>query len=578
EVDSALNNKVDTTTLTTDYYNKTETGNLLNNKADKTVLESYYNKSDIDGKLTNKVDTTTLNNYDLSTEVDSKVKGVSDKVGDLRTLETGVKNTVVAAINEVKRAQTEAGKVTNLNDLGDVNASAPRKGQFLGWDQDTSKWVSKNVETDGMDTHMADFNNPHRTTISNLNDTTINTPKANQVLVYNGTKWINKDVSLDDSNYAKKNEANVFTKKQSGIDGTEDVNFVTLRQLKTKVGLTGNETIQGNKIFSSPIIIPNATANNHSLPLGQANTLYSKLLTQNLKWTVGTGGTHLTLKQALDEACKYKALPSYTITISLKSGYTVNESITYSYVDLGFVTITSENNEEIDSSVSFKFFNSAVPKIDVVFNMIEKNLVAFFNRCLNSLTITSNGGFKNLSKAYITNSFVYINAKALTFNGNYTVYTEICRLDNVIGDFNVKLFSFDVTSTSQLSPYMFILRNTYIFSVFDSFISNFISGINAYIIHMINSKITFINSNIVFKGLLSGIFSLVNSEVALHGVTTIKSQLPKSSIIFNFIVGSKVTKLIGYKTNVTITLGNSQLSNISEGILDTKGNFLQKLI
>ncbi|EAI2216802.1 hypothetical protein E2J16_08210, partial [Campylobacter coli] len=414
EIETSLSTKVDTTTLTTNHYNKTETDNLLNNKADKTVLENYYNKSDIDGKLANKVDTTTLGNYDLSTEVDSKVKVVSDKVGNLSTLETGVKSTVVAAINEVKRAQTEAGKVTNLNDLGDVNASVPRRGQFLGWDQDTRKWVSKNVETDGMDTHMADFNNPHRTTINNLNDTTINTPKANQVLVYNGTKWINKDVPLNDSNYAKKNEANIFTKKQSGIDGTEDANFVTLRQLKTKVGLTGNETINGNKTFSSPIIIPNATANNHALPLGQADNRYSTLLTENLEWTVGAGGTHLTLKQALDEACKYKALPSCIITISLKSGYTVNESITYSYVDLGFVTITSENNAEINSSVSFNFSDSVVPKIDVVFNMTEKNKVAFFNRCLNSLIITRNGGFKNLSKFYITNSFVNINAKALT--------------------------------------------------------------------------------------------------------------------------------------------------------------------
>ncbi|EKQ8056057.1 hypothetical protein P6X57_000799 [Campylobacter coli] len=577
EIDTSLSTKVDTTTLTTNHYNKTETDNLLNNKADKTVLENYYNKSDIDGKLTNKVDTTTLDNYDLSTEVDGKVKVVSDKVGDLSTLETGVKNTVVAAINEVKRAQTEAGKVTNLNDLGDVNASSPRRGQFLGWDQDTSKWVSKDVETDGMDTHMVDFSNPHRTTISNLNDTTISTPKANQVLAYNGTKWINKDVSLDDSNYAKKNEANIFTKKQSGIDGTEDANFVTLRQLKTKVGLTGNETITGNKTFSSPIIIPNATANNHALNRVTADSRYGQLLTKNLKWTVGAGGTYLTLKQALDEACKYKALPSYTITISLKSGYTVNEDITYSYVDLGFVTITSENNEEINSSVNFNFSYSAVPKIDVVFNMTEKNKVAIFNRCLNSLTITNNGGFKNLSKVYISNSFVNINAKALTHNGSYTVYTEICRLDNVIGNFNVKSFSFDVTS-SIISPYMFILRNTYIFSVFDSFISNFINGNNANIIHLINSKIYFINSNIVFKGRLSNICNLINSEIALHGVTNIKSQLPQSSIIFNFIIGSKVTKLIGFETNVTITLGNSQLSNISEGILDTKGNFLQKLI
>ncbi|ECR5293020.1 hypothetical protein F1L64_08030 [Campylobacter coli] len=577
EIDTSLSTKVDTTTLTTNNYNKTETDNLLNHKADKTVLENYYNKSDIDGKLTNKVDTTTLDNYDLSTEVDNKVKVVSDKVGDLSALETGVKNTVVAAINEVKRAQTEAGKVTNLDDLGDVNASAPRRGQFLGWDQDTHKWVSKAVETDGMDTHMADFNNPHRTTISNLNDTTISTPKANQVLAYNGTKWINKDVSLDDSNYAKKNEANIFTKKQSGIDGTEDANFVTLKQLKTKVGLTGNETIGGNKTFSSPIIIPNATKGNHALNRVTADGRYAQLLTERLKWTVGTGGTYLTLKQALDEACKYKALPSSSITISLKSGYTVNEPIAYAGVDLGFVTITSENNEEIDSSVSFSFYDSAVPRIDVVFNMIEKNKAAFFIRCLNSLTITSNGGFKNLSKAYITNSFVYINAKALTFNGNYTVYTEICRLNNVIGNFNVELFSFDVTS-SQTNPYMFILRNSHIVSVFSSFISNFISGNTSTIIHLINSKMYFLNSNFLFKGLLSSIYNLINSEICLSGVSSIKSQLPQSSIIFNFIIGSKVNKVIGYNTKVTITLGNSKLSNISEGILDAKGNFLQKLI
>ncbi|EIT8635651.1 hypothetical protein L3M67_000776 [Campylobacter coli] len=489
EIDTSLSTKVDTTTLTTNHYNKTETDNLLKNKADNTVLENYYNKSDIDGKLVNKVDTTTLDNYDLSTEVDNKVKVVNDKVGDLSTLETGVKGTVVEAINEVKRAQTEAGKVTNLNDLGDVNASAPRRGQFLGWDQDTRKWINKNVP-------------------------------------------------LDDSNYAKKNEANIFT---------------------------------------APQVVPNATEDNHALNRVTADSRYGRLLTENLNWTVGTGGTYLTLKQALDEACKYKAFRSYTITISLKSGYTVNEDIIYSRVDLGFVTITSENNKEIDSSVDFRFYYSSVPIIDVVFNMIKENKGVNFHKCLNSLTITTNGGFKNVSSFTILNTFVDINAKALTHKVNYTVYTDICRLYNVIGNFNVKLFSFDVNA-SKIKHYMFTLRNTYIYSKFDSFISNLISGNGATIMHMINSKIYFIHSNILFKGLLSNICNLINSEICLTGVTNIESQLPQSSVIFKFIVGSKVTKLIGYDTNVTIKLGNSKLSNISEGILDTKGNFLQQLI
>ena len=454
EVDSSLGNKVDTTTLTTDYYNKTETDNLLSNKADTTVLENYYNKSDIDGKLTNKVDTTTLDNYDLSTEVDGKVKVVSDKVGDLSTLETGVKNTVVAAINEVKRAQTEAGKVTNLNDLGDVNASSPRRGQFLGWDQNTRKWVSKDVETDGMDTHMADFNNPHRTTISNLKDTTINTPEVNQVLVYNGTKWINKNVSLDDSNYAKKNEANIFTKKQSGIDGTEDANFVTLNQLKTKVGLTGDETIKGNKTFSSPIIIPNATANNHSLPLGQADGRYSKILVDNINWTVGKGGNFDKLSDALSEACKYITINNtYKIVITLKSGYKLNEKIKLFNSLASHITITSEDDEvTVDydplEDYLFNFTSCIAPQLSCLFNAEGTTAkgMYFLNSYARMSALNGNQhkfGFINLKMNAVTayNSKVVLMGYNLSENGK-NLNTEINQ-DILFATSNSELTIFD---------------------------------------------------------------------------------------------------------------------------------------
>ena len=454
EVDSSLGNKVDTTTLTTDYYNKTETDNLLSNKADTTVLENYYNKSDIDGKLTNKVDTTTLDNYDLSTEVDGKVKVVSDKVGDLSTLETGVKNTVVAAINEVKRAQTEAGKVTNLNDLGDVNASSPRRGQFLGWDQNTRKWVSKDVETDGMDTHMADFNNPHRTTISNLKDTTINTPEVNQVLVYNGTKWINKNVSLDDSNYAKKNEANIFTKKQSGIDGTEDANFVTLNQLKTKVGLTGDETIKGNKTFSSPIIIPNATANNHSLPLGQADGRYSKILVDNINWTVGKGGNFDKLSDALSEACKYITINNtYKIVITLKSGYKLNEKIKLFNSLASHITITSEDDEvTVDydplEDYLFNFTSCIAPQLSCLFNAEGTTAkgMYFLNSYARMSALNGNQhkfGFINLKMRAVTadNSKVVLRGYNLSENGK-NLNTEINQ-DILFATSNSELTIFD---------------------------------------------------------------------------------------------------------------------------------------
>ncbi|EOI6874954.1 hypothetical protein ACMVI7_001904 [Campylobacter coli] len=47
-------------------------------------------------------------------------------------------------------------------------------------------------------------------------------------------------------------------------------------KIDNKVTKTGNETIAGVKTFSSPIIIPNATANNHAANLGQLNEKVAK--------------------------------------------------------------------------------------------------------------------------------------------------------------------------------------------------------------------------------------------------------------------------------------------------------------
>ncbi|EHH0181851.1 hypothetical protein ACYQXU_000362 [Campylobacter coli] len=47
-------------------------------------------------------------------------------------------------------------------------------------------------------------------------------------------------------------------------------------KIDNKVTKTGDETIAGVKTFSSPIIIPNATANNHATNLGQLNSKVAK--------------------------------------------------------------------------------------------------------------------------------------------------------------------------------------------------------------------------------------------------------------------------------------------------------------
>lgn len=300
-----------------------------------------------------------------------------------------LKEKVLTELNKISRASNPSiSYIANIHDI--FNGK-----YWICMDSETKETMGAadeliDLQSNLINAHTADFNNPHRTTVSNLTDTTITNPQRNQALVYDGTKWVNKNVALDGSNYAKKNEANIFTKKQSGIDGTEDANFVTLRQLKTKVGLTGNETIAGVKTFSVPpvsatnptannqvanksyvdtvgnskvalsgnqtiagvktfsssIVIPNATANNHSLPLGQADNRYSTLLTQNLEWTVGTGGKFTKISDALNEALKYNPAKighvSYPVVLTLKDGFIINEQIECVGINLGFVIIKTE--------------------------------------------------------------------------------------------------------------------------------------------------------------------------------------------------------------------------------------------
>ena len=62
EVDGMLNNKVDTSTLNSDYYNKNTVDNLLDAKADTSDLNNYYDKTQTDTLLNQKADTSDLNN------------------------------------------------------------------------------------------------------------------------------------------------------------------------------------------------------------------------------------------------------------------------------------------------------------------------------------------------------------------------------------------------------------------------------------------------------------------------------------------------------------------------------------
>ena len=82
---------------------------------------------------------------------------------------------------------TRSGEIVNA----DVAAGAGIVESKLALDYGTTA-LYNNIEN-----HKADTNNPHSTTVSNLDDTTITSATTDDSLVYNGSKWINQANSVD---------------------------------------------------------------------------------------------------------------------------------------------------------------------------------------------------------------------------------------------------------------------------------------------------------------------------------------------------------------------------------------------
>ena len=67
-----------------------------------------------------------------------------------------------------------------------------------------------------------------------------------------------------------------------GINTTLTGSINTKANANSTVNLTGNQTIAGVKTFSSPVVVPNATANTHAVNLSQLNTKANANATVNL--------------------------------------------------------------------------------------------------------------------------------------------------------------------------------------------------------------------------------------------------------------------------------------------------------
>lgn len=75
----------------------------------------------------------------------------------------------------------------SVDALTDAQVLNPADGDVLAYNSNISSWENSKKVTN----HVADKNNPHETSLSNLKDTTISSPSNGDALTFDGSKWIN---------------------------------------------------------------------------------------------------------------------------------------------------------------------------------------------------------------------------------------------------------------------------------------------------------------------------------------------------------------------------------------------------
>ncbi|EOI0504291.1 hypothetical protein ACMF3Y_001555 [Campylobacter coli] len=135
----------------------------------------------------------------------------------------------------------------------------------------------------------------------------------------------------------------------------------------------------------------------------------TKLLIQDLEWTVGVGGKFGDLQSALNEACKYQNSGKYSITIEFLGDITQTETLKFSSANLGFVIIDGKNfNLQIEDKNLFEFYTCIIPSFkNITLKNIGSNLTENISGIYSSGSISSFNSSKTMS---INNFYIGIHS------------------------------------------------------------------------------------------------------------------------------------------------------------------------
>lgn len=136
----------------------------------------------------------------IQTQLNGKVDVAGDTMTGFLTLNADPTSALHAATKQYVDAAIGAPA---LNDVTDVVITTPADNEVLAYDNGSGNWINQTAAEAGLatasdlTTHTGSTSNPHSTSLSNLTDTTITGGAKGDLLVHNGTAWVDLTVGTD---------------------------------------------------------------------------------------------------------------------------------------------------------------------------------------------------------------------------------------------------------------------------------------------------------------------------------------------------------------------------------------------
>ena len=261
---------------------------------------------------------------------------------------------------------------------------------------------------------------------------------------------------VDSVGNTKLNISTYNTDKATFATKTELTNGLNAKaNANATVNLTGNQTIAGIKTFSSPVVVPNATTNNHAVNLAQLNTKAnqattynknevnnllnakidstkaSKILTENLVKTVGARGADFAnLRQALEWASQYSYSGGrFTITLRCNA----DMPIPGIYVPIGEALIIIDGQNNTFNCDNQYFMTAAMNKTEANGGIFNSNIIIKnFTLNYNDITTSAYGCAFQLTGINATFDNITININNSNINNNLIIFVNAnCYITNL---------------------------------------------------------------------------------------------------------------------------------------------------